>query len=688
MKLRSIRNQFRSRQFSMSIKALAISGLAVGSLLGTQSTTLANSEDYWIGTTGDFSDPTQWSLGRVPVSPAPDGTGDDNADVFNGGTVTISSDQTFNDTNAGGTNAGVAGDGTYTQTAGNVTAGNGGGWFRLGTSGGTSGTYNLQGGTFTFGNNGNAQANIGEAPGSTAAINISGGTMNIPNANYMAFGLGGDNGGATSTLTMTGGALNMNAGHWSFGDGGGATGTATISGSSAIDSNGELWIGQRAGGNGTFNMQGGTLNMHNWLAIARQDSTGTLNMSGGTITKDSANNGGSHITLAGLGTAQTATVNQSGGDVIIPNGGNSVWIGETATGIWNISGGTLQANDSIAIGQNGGTGTLNLQSATDTTGPLTNGGGTEVVTSPTVTLGSDDSTHTGAFGGATVNLNGGTLSTNGFAVGYGTGPRTINFNGGVLQSTAFTSSFLGDTTVTTTVQAGGAIIDTNGSDVGIPNALVNGTGGTDGGLTKRGAGLLTLTGANSYVGPTTVSTGSLAINGSIGAAGAAGAVTVAQGAILSGTGTLTLGANAVAVNGVLSPGATPNANDIGTLTVSTTGTITLASTARMAFDIANPGNKDLLTATGAQLIITPGSVLALRGTVAANTTYTLFSGLTTETGNFTTVTGGPSGLTPTFTFTGGNYNLTFVSVPEPSTWAMGIFGLSAGALWMRRRRTV
>ncbi len=59
---------------------------------------------------------------------------------------------------------------------------------------------------------------------------------------------------------------------------------------------------------------------------------------------------------------------------------------------------------------------------------------------------------------------------------------------------------------------GGAVIDSNGFDVGIPVNLVNGGTGV-GGLTKNSAGLLNLSGTNSYGGATTVNAGGLAAGG-------------------------------------------------------------------------------------------------------------------------------------------------------------------------------
>ncbi|MGD9947228.1 MAG: autotransporter domain-containing protein [Desulfobulbus sp.] len=78
--------------------------------------------------------------------------------------------------------------------------------------------------------------------------------------------------------------------------------------------------------------------------------------------------------------------------------------------------------------------------------------------------------------------------------------------------------------------------------------------GLDGGLVKLGAGTLTLTGADTYTGTTSINAGTLVVNGSL-----VSPVTVAIGGTLRGTGSLS---DALTVNGTLSPG-----DSVGTLTV-------------------------------------------------------------------------------------------------------------------------
>lgn len=97
----------------------------------------------------------------------------------------------------------------------------------------------------------------------------------------------------------------------------------------------------------------------------------------------------------------------------------------------------------------------------------------------------------------------GTLETSRITGGLGTADLTID--GGVLRATTDATAFFqayGNQRVL--IGAAGGFIDTNGHDIGIAPELAGA-----GGLTKQGAGTLTLTGANSFAGGTTIEAGVL-----------------------------------------------------------------------------------------------------------------------------------------------------------------------------------
>ena len=101
---------------------------------------------------------------------------------------------------------------------------------------------------------------------------------------------------------------------------------------------------------------------------------------------------------------------------------------------------------------------------------------------------------------------------------------SFNFDGGTLRAIASAnmmpgSIFAGGASAGVYVQAGGAILDSNGNNPSISANLLHGGPATDGGVTKVGSGSWTLNGSNSYNGGTTVSGGTLQLgNTSTGAA--------------------------------------------------------------------------------------------------------------------------------------------------------------------------
>lgn len=205
------------------------------------------------------------------------------------------------------------------------------------------------------------------------------------------------------------------------------------------------------------------------------------------------------------------------------------------------------------------------------------------------------------------------------------------------------------------------------------------TGSAGNTLAKTGAGTLELSANNSYLGPTAVNEGLLRINGN--QAAATGAVGVASGATLGGTGTVG-GLVTVASGGHLAPGASP-----GTLTLA--GGLTLNSGAVLDFELG-PVAYD-------QLLITGGTFTGSGGTGGAlfnlseygyfsPGTYTLIDWLDAtplvdvDLADFV-VGAGPDRYNYSFAIVGSELQLT--AIPEPGALALLA---AAGLLALGRRR--
>ncbi|MEI6946353.1 autotransporter-associated beta strand repeat-containing protein [Paraflavisolibacter sp. H34] len=142
-------------------------------------------------------------------------------------------------------------------------------------------------------------------------------------------------------------------------------------------------------------------------------------------------------------------------------------------------------------------------------------------------------------------------------------------------------------------------------------------------IVKEGSGLWRLTGNNTYVGTTTVTDGKLIVNG---AHSGPGKITVEEGAILAGKGSL---AGAVDVWGTLEPG------DSSRSTFTLKDKLTLQATALTSVDINKTANSwDKLAVTGN---IAYGGTLKINftGTPVSGDTYKIFSTTAAVTGTIT-----------------------------------------------------
>ena len=271
-----------------------------------------------------------------------------------------------------------------------------------------------------------------------------------------------------------------------------ASGKTNIIGANVtINTSGSSTIGASVGGGSAGTLMvgsGGFLTSGKAMLI---DGAGTLVdiLKGGTLT--TANATASFLSV-GSAVSDNAGLLVNGGSVTIQKNTGSIWVPAAA-------GPTAVANAA---------GTLTITN-----------GGTVTETGGFVSLGE------GAGDVGTLNLDGGTLITAAITGGGGTGAAgagigIVNFNGGILeaQQAAITYSFVGSITAAY-IRNGGAVINNNGFAINITQSLLHTTNiadnAVDGGVISLGSGVLTLTGTNTYTGPTLIGNGTLALGGSI-----------------------------------------------------------------------------------------------------------------------------------------------------------------------------
>jgi uncharacterized repeat protein (TIGR02543 family) len=259
------------------------------------------------------------------------------------------------------------------------------------------------------------------------------------------------------------------------------------------DSNwsGPLWSNS-ASNNALFTTVGGSVTLDTGI-VAGAVNAGNTGINFASLTLLDGDLTASSLTVQGLGTNAgnyginpTLTVDSA---VIVS--------GDAAVGRanLNISGGTF-TDDRI----------ISAPASADWARLVVSGG------TVTATNGVDGSVNTSAT--FAIDLNGGELRTPSVKVAdreQGTNNNAwLTFNGGTLKAIgADNSNFiqLYGGAGNTYVASGGAVIDTNGLNIGILANLLNGGGG--GGLIKEGAGTLTLGAASNYTGNTVINDGAL-----------------------------------------------------------------------------------------------------------------------------------------------------------------------------------
>jgi autotransporter-associated beta strand protein len=396
----------------------------------------------------------------------------------------------------------------------------------------------------------------------SGAITMSGSTFAAAGTGTLS--LNGTN--SLANLTSAATSLNINGANTI------ATAVSITGGTTTLGSTGSILGGTAAsltvGPNGNFTSNGGTITVASFTTnstgtSATKINSGTVTISGPlNIDNDNGAGGSSYFLLAGgsvsASSIQIGRTGLSGGNAILTSG-------QTGEGLY-ITGGTLNDSGTLSLGTNTATnsnafarmdgGTFNVSGAVIITdygntryGLLDVNGGT--FTAPTIQMGGNAGTTLGQTGellvrgtgvvnvGQLIFGNSAQVSGNGVLellggttyVGAGgivnnsTITPVINFGGTtyatapILAASAPWSSGLG-ITLTNSNTASSPVIQTANASGGAVNITLTGFLTGTGGLTKTGAGTLTLTAPNSYAGITSINAGTLNINGQFALGGA------------------------------------------------------------------------------------------------------------------------------------------------------------------------
>lgn len=318
------------------------------------------------------------------------------------------------------------------------------------------------------------RVHIGES--GTGVMNISGGaTINASGGEGFVLGA---NANSNGTVNQTGGTVNKTNGWFSIG--GNSKGTYNISAGS-LSATGDFNLSDGSASRGVLNVSGtGLVTSTGSLLVGKTNgATGLINVSGGTVNANLFTLGGANgATNAGKG---FATV--TGGQL---NASGELWVGQggNTNGLMDLSGGTVSANSWFVVGRGGGYGVLNVSgtgTARMTAGNRhivvgTNAGTTGILN---MTGGSVEATNGGdlkiseATGSGTVNLLGGTLKVDHIADSGGNS--YLHMSGGTMQARIATTTFL-EGIDTAVVGTGGAIFDTNGNNITVNQTLAAPTG--------------------------------------------------------------------------------------------------------------------------------------------------------------------------------------------------------------------
>lgn len=375
----------------------------------------------------------------------------------------------------------------------------------------------------------------------------------------------------------------------------------------------------------------------------------------------------------------------SGGTLILA--GNNTYSGPTT-----INGGTMVFASTTALGSSNQIVVGGSDAASGTTmgrPGMRYTGATAATLNQDIKLGSG---YINVFSGTSTLTLGGTIS--------GPGGLLVNTTGNVVLSgantyTGMTRIFAGNVVITSDANLGiggnvdlgatatsGMLLDgnwTTSRQVNISfasqlntqgfNATLNGPLSGASALTKIGSGKLVLNGSNPNTGSLTISAGTLEVNGSLGPS--ASVVSIGSTASLAGTGTMFRPVT-ISGGGTLSPGTSA-----GTLRMNS---LTLSSASNLLFDVGT--STDMVDLDGGTITLpTTGYSLFLGDTTGlAVGNYTLFTyGARTNTLN-PTVFNVPAGLKGSFSF-GASSGVLTIGILTEYEWAPAGLGSDGSGNW-------
>jgi fibronectin-binding autotransporter adhesin len=591
--------------------------------------------------------------------------------------------------------SGAGGGGGSNGAGGTGNIGGGGGGGGSGAVGGNGGDFGGGGGGGTGGSG--AAGGFGGGGGSTGFI----GTDVVGDGGAGGFG-GGGGGGVTGGA---GGAFGGRGGSGTSADGGGG---AALGGAVFVRAGGTLVITDAAfsatnvTGGATGGIGGATPGQAQGRLAFVMGATGgvgggnlTLGISAGavTISDDDA--------LAGAG-----TLVKVGNGTLVLGGANANF-----AGAFDVAGGTLRFDPTgslsaqTAVSVTGGT--LDLNDTTQTIGSLSGAGAVQLGSGTLTTGGLNTSTVFGGTisgSGAVTKLGTGTMTLGGvntytgpttvaagalaFAVGGSlSGQTAVDVLGGATLDLGGTTQSIGSLAGAGNVVLGAGALSTGGNNASTTFAgVVSGSGS----FNKVGAGTLTLTGVNTFTGPTTIGEGTLRLTGGLSgttavsvAAGAtfdiAGTTQVigalgGGGSVLLGNGLLVAGGSSASTlfSGTMSGAGSFVKAGIGTMTLAGANTYTgLTAIAQGRLQLAGGSLSNLTTvaiAGGATWDLN-GAAQAIEGlvgdgdlwlgggalTVGSNGASSAFAGAVSGQGSLIKAGSGMFQLTGANAYTGGTF---------------------------------